>query len=154
MTKIIIRPHLTEDQSKEPILKPHDFKIYIERRSPDGSIINTKHFNLDHNYICEHRLNNDDLNALVGVTYLGTTQKITDHEEGTFQGEPTYTVTQDTLNKDDLILFAKGFFGDGTTLTENIIRNEVGVNVRSVDIKQPFEVRLTPTTGAPTRDQV
>lgn len=53
----------------------------------------------------------------------------------------------------ELKIWVFGLGGDASKARSNIIENDVDVNVKSLNIKQPFEVKLTPSTSAPTKDQ-
>lgn len=131
---------ITVNPGSDRIYDHRDFRVYIKNVT-SGSIDELK---LDKRFTCEHFLKNGDT---IGLTYLSITQDITDIDNGT--GNSTVTATGD----DPLTLHIIGVAAGETPLAKTIVKNDVEVNVNSFNQKEPIEIKLTPSTGLPTRDQ-
>ena len=145
MAKIIILP--VDDQQ---VLDPSDLEVSIQRKIKDDQSRTTKIRLKEKNFIWE-RLKNEDK---IGVTYKGMPQNIDivkdDSTESPGSPESLYRVNSD--DDKDLILYIKGPASFEKAQSQTI-ENDVDVNLKSINLKQPLEVKLTTSTGDATKDQ-
>ena len=82
---------------------------------------------------------------------MGIAQLISDDLQSA--GFVTYTVTKPVK---DLSLYVTGAAESAypSGITNTVLHNDVGINVKSFNQKEPLEIKLTPSTGSPTKDQV
>ncbi|NCD68720.1 hypothetical protein [Mucilaginibacter agri] len=135
MTRIIIIPQ------SERIYDPSDFEISVARRNKDGAYKFYKKFTLERNFSVDTEVWSDDM---IGVEYKGITQTI--NEKGNY-------ITIGKTVPEEITLNVQSPDGENSNVVSNIIENDVDVNVKSIDFKGPLEIRLTPSTGGPTKDQ-
>jgi hypothetical protein len=141
MTTIIIIPQKNNNYD------PSKFEISVERLGNDNSYEFYEKFPLNKNLRLDIKLHSNDR---IGVEYEGIAQKITSPDHSDQQYDMIIEIV-DPPNEIKISVYGPG--GDPSKATSNIIENDVDVNVKSIHIKQPFEVKLTPSTGAPTPDQ-
>lgn len=139
MAKIIIIPGGSQ------AFDPNDLELSIRKiinEEDQSSVIRKIKFS-DRNYIWESLEQGERL----GITYKGITQNMVINK-----GEPVAEYMVGSPEDADLVIFI-----EGSALSDNIqgntIENEVDVNLKSINIKHPLEIKLTTTTGEPTKDQ-
>ncbi|MDN3548635.1 hypothetical protein [Mucilaginibacter aquaedulcis] len=139
MTRVVIIPQ------KDKIYSPADFEISVARRNDDDSYKFYKRLPLGNDFRVDADL---WVNDIIGVTYKGLTQLLNDSPADT--DHTTYTVKKLVP---EIKLYLQGAKGDGSEVTSNIIENEVGVHVKSLNLAEPIQIKLTPSTGVATKDQ-
>ncbi len=135
MAKIIITGSIGGE-----IIDPNDIEVIIQKTRGDRKSF--EKLNPDRHYTCEASLQDGDI---INVTYKGVLQRISDSGDGS-------SIT--TADSDaDVLITISGKGADWDDKVQRTIENDVAVKLTSVNLKEPLEIKLTPNTGSPTRDQ-
>jgi hypothetical protein len=140
MARIIIIPQ------KDRVFDPFDFEISVAKRNEDGTYKFHKKMLLGKDFSIDTDV---WVNDSIGITYKGLTQRI---NNSSVETENIIYVVNKTV-PDEIKLFVHGPKGDGSEVTSTIIENEVDVHLKSINLTEPIEIKLTSSTGAPTKDQ-
>ncbi len=142
MTKIIILPN------KDRNYDPSKFEISVENLNADGSYKFYKKFQLQKDFTLDVHLEPKDR---IGVEYNRIALEISDNAANTVSAGnwQYFIVPKNTSDPVNIHLQS----GVDPQVTSSTIENDLDINIKSFNLKQPFEVKLTPSTGAQTKDQ-
>jgi hypothetical protein len=136
MARIIIIP------PGERNYDPSDFEISIAK-TKDGVYTFYKKLQLNKDFTVETELRNEDR---IGVEYKGLLLKVR-LKDG---GSGSFVILSSADIEKDIEIYTDV---PDSEVKSNIIENDVSVNLKSFNQKEPLEIKLTPSTGVPTRDQ-
>lgn len=131
-----------------------DFKVSVIRKTSEDTITTNEIALTSRNRVTVKLFEND----VIGVTYKGVVQMFSPKDNTTGIDNPsqtTYTVAASDFGDDGEAHLSFNVQGSAEDYKDKnrVIDNDVNVNIKSAIVPQPFEVRLTPSTGVPTKDQ-